>query len=278
MNPRLVLPALLAVAAGLFAAACNTQSGTDTQREIGVDFTGVYSGTARKLVSQNSGDEILTLNLSQKGSRLEAFDNNGIIFRGNVGRVIDGEASFTLKGVTTAGQPGQINGTLSGEGTSGRMGGTWIENDLFGVVSGQATIANVQTNAAGGGGGAGRLGISPSGNQTLTSGQTQTFSASGGSQYQWSMSNSSIGRLNTTTGRQVTYTAFGNGSQTLTVRSGQDSATVTITQSGGTNINQGFGGVNQGFGIGGRGANVNQGVIGFSEGESDDQEPESESD
>lgn len=233
--------ALMAATLMAFISGCSdSESGDELIRLVDVDFTGVYTGTGDSLVSQNSGEPITTMNLAQSGAGLEAFDNNGNIWRGNLNRVnSDSSASFRLDGLTTENVPAQIVGELSGEGTTGSMTGTYIEPGLLGTVSASATIAEVQTNAAPV---ATSLSISPSGNQTLSAGQSRQFTVSGGgdnANFQWTVSNASIGQLTNNSGSTVNYTALRAGTQTLTVRSGNDSQTVNITQSG-TNIGIGL--------------------------------------
>ena len=78
-----------------------------------------------------------------------------------------------------------------------------------------------------------RITISPT-TQTLSNGGTQTFSASGGSGYTWTLSNRSLGELDRYEGESVTYTSkSSSGTQRITVSGnvgGQTkSATATVT-------------------------------------------------
>jgi len=231
----------------LVTGCVDSSSSSDFVRNVSVDYTGIYNATGDNLVSQNSGEPINTLNLAQSGVTLEAFDNNGNLWRGDLSRVnSDGSSSFRLDGQTTSGTPAQISGTLAGEGTTGSMIGTYIEAGLLGTVSATASIAEVNTNTS-------SLAISPTGDQTLTAGQTRQFTASGGGNaaVMWTLSNNSIGQLSTTTGNSVTYNAIGAGSQTITASAGNRMASTTITQTGSTinnGLNNGLGGLNNGLG------------------------------
>jgi len=229
----------------------SSSSSSDFIRNVSVDYTGIYTGTGDNLVSQNSGEPINTLNLVQSGSGLEAFDNNGNLWRGDLSRVnADSSSSFRLDGQTTSGVAAQIVGTLSGEDTTGSMTGTYIEDGVFGIVSATADIAEVTTNTA-----TGALSISPTGDQTLTTGETRQFTASGGgnaaNSIMWTLSNNGIGRLSSTTGTTVTYTAAGAGTQTITATIGTQTDSTSISQSGsnlGLNngLNNGLNGINAG--------------------------------
>ncbi len=118
------------------------------------DFSGRYAGTTNNaLVANNSGSPVTTLTLNQSGNQLQALDNNGILFKGTLGDILgsfggstnssNASATFTLNGVTTAGQTVTINGTLhSTSTTTATMTGLWIEPGLNSSVNGTATIGN----------------------------------------------------------------------------------------------------------------------------------------
>ena len=147
----LLLVATLGIST-LFLLGCEISAADSVVRNVGVDFSGVYDGVdSQSLVSQNSGAKVKSLNLIQTGDLLELVDNNGLIFRGTLGSVQnDGgiaTASFTFTGSTTAGNEVTATGTLTGEGESATMKGTWIEPFLSGVINGDATINPVQTNS-----------------------------------------------------------------------------------------------------------------------------------
>jgi hypothetical protein len=142
---------LVACAAVVGLAGCELDNADSVTRDVGVDFSGFYTGDGGPLVSRNSGNEVTTLNLRQTGDELEAIDNNGLVFRGTLGEVQDSSgssaASFTMQGYTTAGNDVTISGTLTGSGTSGTMRGTWIEPAIYGTVAGKATINLSPTNS-----------------------------------------------------------------------------------------------------------------------------------
>jgi len=78
------------------------------------------------------------------------------------------------------------------------------------------------------------LAIAPTGTTILHGGDSQQFTASGGTtaNYTWSLSTGAFGSINTTEGTQVTFTAATVvGTVTLTVTNGaeQVSATINIT-------------------------------------------------
>jgi hypothetical protein len=131
--------ATILVTVGLFLTACRIDSPDSTSRNVQINVAGVYTGDP--LVSQNSGARITSLNVIQDGSSLQAVDNNGLIFRGNIGSVTaQTSASFTLKGQTTAGAEGVISGTFNVSGATSTMRGTWAEPSTFGNVLGTAQV------------------------------------------------------------------------------------------------------------------------------------------
>jgi hypothetical protein len=223
---RLLALPLAAATLAIFAG-CEVDSATDVQRNVGVDFTGFYTraGTSNALlavVGRNTGHSITSLDLRQGGDRLEAIDNNGIVFKGSIGTFDGTTASFDLSGKTTAGNAATISGTLTAAGgstgtvgaTTGTMQGTWIEDSLFSTVFAQASIPGISTGGGGGGGGSG-LSISPN-STTVAIGGQQTFTASGGNgTVSWALS-SNVGSLSTSTGNSTIFTRTAAGSVTLT--------------------------------------------------------------
>lgn len=139
------LGAMLALLVALsVVVGCRFSSSDSVSRGVDIRVAGLYRGDNGLLVSQNTGDPITQLNVIQDGSRLQAIDNNGMIFRGNVGSVSPGEeggarsATFQLNGPTTTGEEGVISGTIITAGTTATMNGTWAEPTLFGSVRGRA--------------------------------------------------------------------------------------------------------------------------------------------
>lgn len=148
---RLPPRTFMVYAAGLLSLAalctsCKIESGDSVIRSVGVNVGGVYRNTGGLVVSRNTGARISHLDLIQDGDRLQAVDNNGLVFKGTIGAVqrgTTGEASatFNLKGQTTAGAEGVITGTISVTGTKGTMRGTWAEPSLFSAVYAEADVA-----------------------------------------------------------------------------------------------------------------------------------------
>lgn len=216
----LLVPQLLASTA-LLLCGCEIDSAESSSRNVGLDVTGYYSGAlAGKLVERNSGAPITGIDLRQNGDRIEGYDNNGKIFRGTIGQVSGKQASFTLEGVTTSGAAGVISGSISVDGTSATMSGTWFEEALSSRVAGNASVQEPQSNLA----------ISPASATISSNGNTRSFTASGGDgSYTWSLNDTSRGSISGS-GASVEYTRSSSGSNTITVSSGGDSASATISQ------------------------------------------------
>lgn len=217
--------------------ACDIDSGDETVRTIGVALSGLYTNGGGRIVSpSNTGNAVTSLNLVQTGDRLEAVDNNGQIFRGTVGAVVDTQASFNMTGSTTAGNEAVIAGTFTVNGTQATMSGTWAEPALFGSVSASATVGGLIDvgNPGDGSGSSLSLSSNPGGiNDSLSVNSSRTYTASGGTApYSWSVATSSRGSLSSSSGSSVTYTASSSaGNQTVTLRdSTASTATASFTQ------------------------------------------------
>jgi len=218
-----------------------SNSPNDTVRNVSVDFTGFYDNDGAPLTTSQTGADITEMNLIQTGDRLEAVDNNGIIFKGTLGEVTvdsSGQASsiINLSGRTTANGDVTISGTIIGQQNQGVIHGTWIEPTLFGQFLAKGTISTINTNDGGGGtdtNGTSDVSIDPASATLTISGETRSFRASGGSgSYEWQLANSS-GSLNNNTGSSVTYTRTGSGNNTISVRDSSDNSktdSATITQ------------------------------------------------
>lgn len=153
--------ALLMAASAAAWTGCETDSADTLIRDVSVNYTGYYrpcdGNTA--IVSHNSGNRIRSLDLRQNGDRLEAIDNNGMIWRGSLGEPQNGRSSFELRGRTTDGTEAVFSGILtssdagqpSSGGAQGTMTGTYIEPDRYSPFCGRATIPG----SSGGGGGGG---------------------------------------------------------------------------------------------------------------------------
>ena len=127
---------------------CSVDSSDEFYRDVGVDFTGYYTPkSGDRIVVNNSGAAITTLNLIQTGDDLQAVDNNGRIFKGTIGEVIDQTASFTMEGPTTTGSEGTFAGNLRKTGdTSADMSGTWVEADRFSTFAATGSVSPTPTN------------------------------------------------------------------------------------------------------------------------------------
>lgn len=141
----------IGLTAMLMLSACEVDSANATARSVGADVSGVYrhdgsSENGGRFVSANSGAQVTSLDLRQAGDQLEAIDNNGIIFRGTIGTVVDSSASFNLEGSTTIGSGVIISGTIDIGGGEGVMRATWIEDTLFATVYGVANGPTINTN------------------------------------------------------------------------------------------------------------------------------------
>jgi hypothetical protein len=144
--------AAAALAAVLILAGCEVDSPDGTARDVNITVQGLYRNDGSPVVADNTGNPITSLNVLQAGDQLEAVDNNGMVFRGTIGRVQGGSpvrASFTLEGLTTAGQEGTMVGTFEVSGTDSSLSGTWAEPSRLSTVHGRATVPTVQTNSPG---------------------------------------------------------------------------------------------------------------------------------
>lgn len=222
--------AALVAAAAAFFAGCDVGSPNSVERNVGVDYTGVYSGqhSNNMIASQNSGEPVTQFNLRQTGTSLEAVDNNGALWKGDIGNTPDAQnltATFTLHGKTTANAEVTINGAItkgSASATEAEMSGTWIEPNFYAIVNAHGTVSATSTNIGGG-----SLTITPP-SATVSVGSSASFSANGGSgTITWSISGG--GSVNPTTGTSTTFTRTTAGTVTLTATaSGGGSATATI--------------------------------------------------
>lgn len=201
---------------------CSIDSGESSSRVVNLIVQGFYSGSNGVLVQNNTGSPISTMDLRQSGDKLEGVDNNGIIFKGSIGRVDDStqQASFTLAGSTTAGMEGTMAGVIDVEGTSAKMQGTWAEPTLFSTFSGTATVPQTPTNSPG-------TGVSiTSGGGSLTVGIASSFSANESATWSSTVS----GSFSPTTGSSTDFTPSitGSGTVTATTDGGSDSVSITV--------------------------------------------------
>lgn len=208
--------AVLALAAATLVS-CQTDTPNSIERNVGVDYSGVYSGRNEGggIATRNSGTLVTQFDLRQTGASLQAIDNLGAIWEGDIGNAPDAEnltATITLEGKTSAGQKVTISGTISKDSagaTTATMSGTWIEPDFYATVYAIGSVAATSTNSGGG-----AISVSPQ-SATVAIGSSQSFTASGSSgTITWSVSG--FGTLSTTTGNSTTFTRTSSGSATLT--------------------------------------------------------------
>lgn len=220
---------------------CEIDSAENSTRNPGLTVEGFYTGRdGGPMVPRTTGNQVQTMNLTQNGDQLQVIDDNGIIFRGSLGQVIDDGATFTLRGQATSGQEATISGNFDVAGTMSTMRGSWIEDSLVSTVFGEATVpenttpapTNDNPNVA-------NVTISPGSAITLNSGAAQTFTASGGTgTFRWAQSPVTLGELAFSGDRdRIAQFVAGNmegDTSTLTVSdqnggANADSASVQIT-------------------------------------------------
>ncbi len=219
---RFLLPlALLSAAllAPLFLVGCDVDDEElSVTREIEAYVQGVYRNNdtninAGFLVANNSGSPVEQLDLRQSGSELQAIDNHGILFDGTLGRFVnDDTIEFELNGKTSVGNEATISGTIKVTDGKGQMRGTWIEPSLTSTVYGEATGPTIQTNAPV----TSNLTIGISGAMPTNTGDTASFTASGGSgSYTWTL-DAATGTLSPTqNSNPVTYQRTKDGNDVL---------------------------------------------------------------
>jgi hypothetical protein len=215
----LIILALLPIAiSAVIFSGCETNSGDDFIRNVAINITGHYKAPEgnSSIVYPCSGKCPEYLNLSQYGDSIEAFDDNGLVYKGTIGSV-NSEAkscTFTMTGKSQAGADVTMNGTIQVDGTSATMEGSWIEPNLYGAIYAVGSVTDEPSNTL-------TMTASPT---SLSSGQTSSLTASGGDgNYKWSTQTDSYGSLDNTTGASVTYTAAtvsNNVTQVITVTDG----------------------------------------------------------
>lgn len=213
--------------------ACDISSSNSATRNVPIIVEGFYSrADGSPIVSRTSGANVNNLNLRQSGDQLEAIDNNGVVFRGTIGQVIENtRASFTMEGRSTAGNRATLAGNFDVRGNVSVMTGSWIEDMLVGQITATALVpTNAPPDEPG------DVAVSPT-SSNLQVGQSATFTASGGSgSFTWSLANASLADLVPSGDRNATLTLTARvaGNTTLTVRDsaaspGSASATIAIT-------------------------------------------------
>ena len=237
---RALLPALALSFLILGLAACDVDSVDSTTANLAdnegnfYNYAGMYMSASNTSGSTNgysglvfpagrqSGVTLTWMRLLQYGSVIEAYDNAGLTWYGEVTAQNGEVASFQLSGRTTAGLTVQIAGTLTYVSQLSTMDATWIEPNFSGSIFAQATVSPVVTSKP-----PAQLSISPSSATLTTNDTTETFTASGGTQpYSWTATG---GTLSSSTGNSVTFTtSYTSGSITVT-DANTNSATATIT-------------------------------------------------
>lgn len=226
---------LLALLPLLLIQGClDSSSGSNLVREVGLNVAGLYAGqNGANLVSNTSGDPVSQMNIRQSGSELTGIDNNGNIYRGNVTRVDGESAGFVMQGIASSGAEVTMNGAFNVSGDTSTMTGRWIEPAILASINGSSFVPgrSDDTDNTDDEEPTALVAVSPSGSQSLETGDNQVFTASGGNgSFEWTLSNNNIGSLNRSTGSSVTYTANAVGNQEITATSGDQTTTVAISQ------------------------------------------------
>lgn len=245
---RALALALALPLAALVLAGCDVGS-TDSTTAVMADnegniynYSGLYMSITNTSGSTNgygtlvfpagrqSGTALIWMRLLQYGSALEAYDNAGLAWSGNVSAQNGETASFSLQGRTTAGNSVEIFGTLDYAAQLSTMDATWIEPGFAGSIFAQATVSPVATNSpVVTNTPTGNVSVSPTSKTLSTNGQFQVFTASGGDgSYTWSYVGTG-GSLASATGTTNTFTRTAIGSGVIQVSSDDDSDTADIT-------------------------------------------------
>lgn len=237
----LALPATALVLAGCDVGSTDSTTAVPSDDEGNIyNYSGLYMSISNENGSTNgfgtlvfpaqrqSGVKLIWLRLLQYGSVLEAYDNAGLTWSGDIS-VQNGEvASFSLQGRTTAGSSVDIFGTLTYSDQQSTMDAAWIEPSFAGSIFAQATVSPVVTNSPSPTNNTGDVTVSPTTVTLTSSNSTQLFTASGGNgTYTWTH-NSSHGSFSPSTGSTTLYTRVSAGTDNLTVTSGDKSDTAYI--------------------------------------------------
>ena len=238
----LALPATALVLAGCDVGSTDSTTAVPSDDEGKIyNYSGLYMSISNENGSTNgfgtlvfpaqrqSGVKLIWLRLLQYGSVLEAYDNAGLTWSGDIS-VQNGEvASFSLQGRTTAGSSVEIFGTLDYDDTSrlSTMDAAWIEPSFAGSIFAQATVSPVVTNSPSPTNNTGDVTLTAT-SYNASSNEVITLTASGGSTYTWSsvtygtlVPSGSIAAYTRTSGTATNH-------ETITVSSDGDSDSVTI--------------------------------------------------
>lgn len=229
------LAAVLSCAAALSGCdvdSSNTSHVVSNSSGTSYNFSGLYRPTGdgvEYLVypsEEQSGTKLTWMRIVQDGSGLQGYDNAGQNWSGAISTVDDAVAHFSLEGATTAGNGVTIAGTMTYASEKSTISASWLESGGFSgnffaeaVVAPPATPTNPPS---------GSLSITPN-SATIAMNEARTFTASGGNgTYTWSHSGT-CGSLSSASGTNVVYSHVESGSDVLTVRSGSETASATIT-------------------------------------------------
>ncbi len=231
--------------AALALAGCDVDSVDSTTSLLAdnegnvYNYSGLYMNTEQGSTNgygalvfpegKQSGAVLIWLRLLQYGSVLEGYDSAGLTWSGKISAQNGEVATFSLQGKTTAAQAVEIFGTLAYASQQSTMDATWIEPAFAGSIFAQATVAPVVTNSPVPTNVTGNVTISPTSASLATNGQSQAFTATGGSgSYAWTFSGTG-GTLSSSAGSSVTFTRNSTGSGVIQVSSSGDSATASIS-------------------------------------------------
>ncbi|NLD89667.1 MAG: hypothetical protein GX634_04915 [Lentisphaerae bacterium] len=227
-----VLAAVLPLLAGLLSA-CDVDSADSTTAVVSdtdgtiYNFAGLYlpTGTNTEFLvypfNRQSGVKLTWIRLLQYGNVLEAYDNAGKSWDGSISSITDGNASFNLRGQTTAGAAVEIAGALHYTNQNSTMDAAWIEPGFSGSIFAQAAVASPAINAP-------ESKVTLNGTSTTISlDDTVKLNASGGTSYRWSVTPTTYGSLahtgNYSTNAYTRTSGTADNSATITVTSGSES-------------------------------------------------------
>lgn len=133
--------ALVTSFTGCESGSSDGDSDSDAASAGSVNFSGRYTNGGAPLPSQQTGGAVTRLDVSQNGGTLNATDNQGKAYTGNVGESnADGSFPFNLEGQTTDGQPVLISGAFRANGNAATMSGTWYQPSLQAPFNAHATL------------------------------------------------------------------------------------------------------------------------------------------
>ena len=235
----LALPATALVLAGCDVGSTDSTTAVPSDDEGNIyNYSGLYMSISNENGSTNgfgtlvfpaqrqSGVKLIWLRLLQYGSVLEAYDNAGLTWSGDIS-VQNGEvASFSLQGRTTAGSSVDIFGTLTYSDQLSVMNATWIEPNFAGSIFAQATVSPVVTNSPIT---TNSLTLTASPTSVSLGGASQLTARYGTGSYTWPTS-AAYGTISSS-GSLAVYTrtnGTSSNSVTISVSSGTETRDVTI--------------------------------------------------